>query len=48
MKSFRPDMDPRAYGVVEEQEWTVETVYVCRNHDPPYYSKKKPVEVVLR
>jgi len=57
MTPFNPDLNPRTYraeeGValkgqsVESPLWTAETVYVCNNHYPPYYSSQKPVEVKL-
>ena len=57
MTPFTPDLTPSTYRVeeslaikgqaVESPEWTMETLYVCYNHTPPYYSKQKPVEVKL-
>lgn len=57
MKPFTPDLTPSTYRfeesqalkgqAVESPEWTMETLYVCNNHTPPYYSKQKPVEVCL-
>ena len=57
MTSFTPDLTPSTYGAgesfavkgqaVEAPEWTMETLYVCNNHTPPYYSNQKPVEVRL-
>jgi hypothetical protein len=57
MTPFYPDLNPGTYGAaegaalkgqaVESPGWTVETVYVCHNHSPPYYSDQKPVEVKL-
>jgi len=32
---------------LEKAEWNLETLYVCCNHTPPYYSNQKPVEVKL-
>jgi len=58
MTAFTPDLTPSTYrnekahdvkgGSAEPSEWTMETLYVCNNHSPPYYSKQKPVEVRLR
>lgn len=58
MTPFTPDLTPSAYRNekvhevkgqgAEPPEWTSETIYVCYNHLPPYYSKKRPVEVRLR
>jgi len=31
----------------EKAESTLETLFVCYNHTPPYYSSLKPVEVKL-
>lgn len=57
MTPFTPDLTPSTYRAeeaqalkgeaVESPEWTIETLYVCNNHAPPYYSKQKPVEVKL-
>jgi len=57
MTPFNPDLNPRIYGseegaalkgqAVESLGWTAETVYVCSNHSPPFYSDQKPVEVKL-
>jgi len=58
MIPFVPDLNPSTYRNekvhevkgqgAELSEWTVETLYYCPNHTPPYYSKQKPVEVALR
>ncbi|MEM2309228.1 MAG: hypothetical protein QXV71_01845 [Candidatus Bathyarchaeia archaeon] len=59
MKPHTPTLPPRAYGNEDSFEWdplglaekcgaTSETLYVCRNHQPPYYSTRRPVEVELR
>jgi len=32
---------------VKSSEWSIETIMVCYNHKPPYYSSQKPVEVKL-
>jgi len=57
MTPFNPTLNPRTYGAeeatavkgqaVESPGWTAETVYVCNNHSPPYYSSQRPVEVKL-
>jgi hypothetical protein len=57
MTPFTPDLTPGTYRVekslalkgqaAETPEWTIETLYVCNNHSPPYYSSQKPVEVKL-
>jgi len=58
MTPFTPDLTPSMYrsekahdvkgGSAEPPEWTSETLFVCYNHSPPYYSRQKPVEVLLR
>jgi hypothetical protein len=58
MTAFTPDLTPATYGNerahdvkgggAELQEWSSETLYVCYNHSPPFYSKQKPVEVRLK
>jgi len=57
MTPFTPDLTPNTYGgkesyavkgqAVTSSDWTLETLYVCHNHTPPYYSCQKPVEVKL-
>jgi hypothetical protein len=57
MTPFNPDLNSKTYGAeegvalkgqaVESPAWTAETVYVCINHSPPFYSNQKPVEVKL-
>ncbi|MCW4016814.1 MAG: hypothetical protein NWF06_10625 [Candidatus Bathyarchaeota archaeon] len=57
MTPFYADLNAKTYGsqqsaalkgqAVESSEWSVETVYVCNNHSPPYYSSQKPVEVKM-
>jgi len=57
MTPYTPDLDPATYRNVEaydvkggsavSPDATLETVYVCRKHVPPYYSLQKPVEVRL-
>jgi len=58
MTSFNPDLTPSTYGAgkgfalkgqaAKEPEWNTETIMVCHNHKPPYYSSQKPVEVKLK
>jgi len=55
---FTPDLTPSTYRNekahevkgqdAEPPEWAIDTLLVCYNHSPPYYSKQKPVEVHLR
>ncbi len=57
MTAFNPHLTPSTYRIeesfaikgepVESPDWTLETLYVCNNHTPPYYSRQKPVEVRL-
>jgi len=57
MTPFTPDLTPSTYGAeesgglkgqaVENAEAGIETIMVCSNHTPPYYSRQKPVEVKL-
>ena len=57
MTPFNPVLNPGTYGAeegvalkgqsLESPLWTAETVYVCNNHSPPFYSGQKPVEVKL-
>lgn len=57
MEPFSPDLNPSTYAaeeslalegqVVDSSGWTVETLGVCYNHLPPYYTSQKPVEVKL-
>jgi len=57
MQYFTPDLTPSTYRAeesyalkgqdVESSEAGTETIMVCSNHTPPYYSKQKPVEVKL-
>lgn len=57
MAPFTPDLTSSIYGAeescglkgqaVENAEAGIETVMVCSNHTPPYYSRQKPVEVRL-
>ena len=58
MTPFIPDLTPATYrnedahnvkgGTAESSEQSIEILYVCNNHSPPYYSKQKPVEVHLK
>jgi len=53
---YTSDLTPRTYRAEGDydllgeasSEATVETLFVCLNHDPPHYSTRKPVEVVLK
>ncbi len=57
MTPFTPHLTPSTYRIeeslatkgepVESPGWTLETLYICNNHTPPYYWKQKPVEVRL-
>jgi hypothetical protein len=47
MELFNPDLTPKTYNITGQQFWNLETVYVCRNHKPPYYSDQHPIEVRL-
>ena len=57
MTPLNPELNPRTYGAeeamalkgqsVQSPGWTAETVLVCNNHSPPFYSSQKPVEVRL-
>lgn len=58
MTLYTPDLNPRTYRDEDNPSWnplglaakcdaSVKTLYVCRNHSPPYYSSLKPVEVLL-
>ena len=58
MTPYTPDLTPSTYRAEESYalkgqavtppEWDLETLYVCNNRTPPYYSKQKPMEVRLR
>jgi len=57
MAPYTPNLTPRTYRAEEDydplnlaskSEATVETLFVCLNHDPPYYSPRKPMEVMLK
>jgi len=59
MMPYTPDPSPRTYCNEDDPEWdpichaskseaSVETLYVCYDHRPPNYSKRKPIEVLLR
>jgi len=58
MEPYAPDLDPRTYRNEEDPSWdllsqaektesSVDTVYVCRAHNPPYFSNRLAVEVAL-
>ena len=56
MTPYIPDLTPSLYraegdydslGEAPKSEVTVETLFVCLNHNPPYYSTRKPMEVIL-
>lgn len=56
MTPYTPDLSPGTYraeddydplGVATKSEATIETLFVCKNHEPPYYSSQMPVEVQL-
>ena len=42
MEPYTPPSDPRKIEAGD-----LETIMICRNHNPPYKSKVKPVEVRL-
>ncbi|HEY4674719.1 MAG TPA: hypothetical protein VIH48_01550 [Candidatus Bathyarchaeia archaeon] len=44
MQPYTPDLTPNSYGRDGKREFTV--LMVCQRHSPPFYSTKKPVEVV--
>ncbi|MEM2644324.1 MAG: hypothetical protein QW592_05600 [Candidatus Bathyarchaeia archaeon] len=59
MKPYTPDLSPRVYGsengvefdplgLAEGSVGSAGTLYVCSNHEPPYYSRRQPAEVELR
>jgi len=57
MTPYTPDLTPRVYraegdydslGEATKSEATMETLFICLNHEPPLYSARKPVEVVLK
>jgi len=57
MTAYTPDLTPGFYRVEEDydplgkppkSEVTVGTLFVCLSHDPPHYSTRKPVEVMLK
>jgi hypothetical protein len=58
MTPFAPDLTSATYrneeagdvkgGSAEPSEQSLEILYVCSNHSPPFYSKQKPVEVRLK
>ncbi len=57
MTPYTPDLTPRVYraeedydplGEAAKSEATVEALLVCLNHDMPYYSTRRPMEVMLK
>mgnify|MGYP000097144140 CR=1 FL=1 len=60
MTPYRPDLDPKTYGSEDHPDWdvlglasggevpSIEIIFVCLEHAPPYYSRLKPVEVTLK
>jgi len=47
-KTYRAEGDYDPLGEASKSEVTVETLFVCLNHDPPFYSTRKPMEVMLK
>lgn len=57
MNPYTPDLTPSTYRAeesyalkgqaVENAEAGIETIRVCNDHTPPYFSSQKPVEVRL-
>lgn len=58
MEPYAADLSPRTYrneddpdwdplGAAEKGEASMQTLYVCLNHDPSYHSKQPPTEVRL-
>jgi len=58
MEPYAPELAPRTFRNEEDPSWdllsqaeksesSVNAVYVCRLHSPPYFSDRLPVEVVL-
>lgn len=43
MQSHTPDLTPQFYV-----KGDMDVVMICANHTPPYESKQKPVEVILK
>ena len=60
MAPYKPDLNPRTYGNEDNPDWDIlhlaagsevsslEVLYVCYGHAPPYYSRLRPVEVTLK
>jgi hypothetical protein len=44
MQAYQPDLTPQTY--TKDGKHDLNIFYVCYNHSPPYYSTRKPVEVV--
>jgi hypothetical protein len=58
MEPYAPDLDPRIYrdedsqtldplGFAVKREESTAAVYVCRKHNPPFFSSRLPFEVLL-
>jgi len=47
-KTYRAEEDYDPFGEAPKSETTLETLYVCLSHDPPLYSTRKAMEVVLK
>jgi len=58
MEPYAPDLSPRSYRDEDSQMWdplgfaakheaSTLTVYVCRQHNPLFFSSRLPVEVLL-
>ncbi|MGB9960276.1 MAG: hypothetical protein ACPLKQ_07145 [Candidatus Bathyarchaeales archaeon] len=43
MKPYTPDTAPKTYALNSLRE--MQTLMVCTNHNPPFFSQQKPVEV---
>ena len=58
MEPYAPDLDPKTYRNEDDPSWdllsqaekgesSVNVVYVCGLHSPPFFSDRLPVEVAL-
>jgi len=47
-KTYRAEEDYDPLGEAPKSETNLETLYVCLSHDPPLYSTRKAMEVVLK
>jgi len=45
MTPYVPDLTPGLYWSDPAKD--MRTLFACNNHTPPYYSKQRPVEVML-